>query len=119
MQCHYFLNIKTIYAIIKTSSLPKTLRKLLLNLAVFDVGVGFLVQPFYTSLLVNCLQQNNPSYITYKAFDVISNLFSITSFLGVVAVSVDRFLAVHLHLRYQLTCDSQARCCCGDISMVV
>ena len=28
-------------------------------------------------------------------------LFSTASFLGVVAVSVDRFLAVHLHLRYQ------------------
>ena len=28
-------------------------------------------------------------------------LFSAASFLGVVAVSVDRFLAVHLHLRYQ------------------
>ena len=28
-------------------------------------------------------------------------LFSAVSFLGVVAVSVDRFLAVHLHLRYQ------------------
>ena len=27
--------------------------------------------------------------------------FSTASFLGVVAVSVDRFLAVHLHLRYQ------------------
>ena len=28
-------------------------------------------------------------------------LFSIASFLGVVAISVDRFLAIHLHLRYQ------------------
>ena len=27
--------------------------------------------------------------------------FSATSFSGVVAVSVDRFLAVHFHLRYQ------------------
>ena len=29
------------------------------------------------------------------------NVFSVASFLGVVAVSVDRFLAIHLHLRYQ------------------
>ena len=34
-------------------------------------------------------------------FQIFGNLFSIASFLGVVAVSVDRFLAVHLHLRYQ------------------
>ena len=28
-------------------------------------------------------------------------LFSTASFCGVVAISVDRFLAIHLHLRYQ------------------
>ena len=28
-------------------------------------------------------------------------MFSVASLLGVVAVSVDRFLAIHLHLRYQ------------------
>ena len=39
------LNIVTIHAIRKTPSLPKTLKTLLLSLAVSDVGVGFLVQP--------------------------------------------------------------------------
>ena len=34
------LNVVTIYAMRKTSSLPNTLKKLLLNLAVTDVGVG-------------------------------------------------------------------------------
>ena len=42
------LNVLTIHAIRKTSSLPKTLKTLLLSLAVSDVGVGLLVQPFYT-----------------------------------------------------------------------
>ena len=37
----------------------------------------------------------------YKAFNIMLNLFSSASFLGVVAISVDRFLAIHLHLRYQ------------------
>ena len=32
---------------------------------------------------------------------ILSGLFLTASFLGVVAVSVDRLLAVHLHLRYQ------------------
>ena len=32
--------------------------------------------------------------------NICGNLFSLASFLGVVAISVDRFLAVHLHLRY-------------------
>ena len=34
-------------------------------------------------------------------FTVIIGVFSVASFFGVVAVSVDRFLAIHLHLRYQ------------------
>ena len=95
------LNIVTIHAIRKTPSLPKTLRTLLLNLAVSDLGAGLCVQPFYTSLLVKWSQQNIPNCITYKAFSLIGILFSAASFSGVVAVTVDRFLAIHLHLRYQ------------------
>ncbi|XP_078348996.1 melanocyte-stimulating hormone receptor-like [Oculina patagonica] len=95
------LNFVTIHAIRKTSSLPKTLRTLLLSLAVSDVGVGLLAQPFYISLLVNGLQKVNPSCSTYKVFDMMMGLFPIASFLGVVAVSVDRFLAIQFHLRYQ------------------
>ena len=95
------LNIITIHAIRKTSSLPKPLKTLLLSLAVSDVSVGLLGQPFYISLLVKGLQHNNHVCSTYKAFDVMVVLFSTASFCGVVAISVDRFLAIHLHLRYQ------------------
>ena len=41
-----------------------------------------------------------PNCNTYKTVAVIGIFFAIASFLGVVAVSVDRFLAIHLHLRY-------------------
>ena len=95
------LNSLTIYAVRKTTSLPKTLRTLLLSLAVSDIGVGFIVQPFYTSFLVKWLQLNDPKCSTYKAFVRIGLIFSQASFLNIVAVSVERFLAVHLHLRYQ------------------
>ena len=95
------LNIVTIHAIRKTSSLPKTLKALLLSLAVSDVGVGLLGQPFYISLLVTWIQENDPGCNTYMAFDIVVGLFSTASFCGVVALSVDRFLTIHLHLRYQ------------------
>ena len=42
------LNILTIQALRKTPSLAKTLKTLLLSLAVSDLSVGFLVQPLYT-----------------------------------------------------------------------
>ena len=95
------LNIVTIHAITKTSSLPKTLKTLLLSLAVSDVGVGLLVQPFYISLLVKWIQRMAPNCNTNKIFSIIGSLFGTTSFLSVVALSVDRFLAIHFHLRYQ------------------
>ena len=95
------LNIVTFYAIRKTQSLPKTTKTLLLSLVVSDVGVGLFVQPFYTSLLVSWLQRNSPSCLTYRMFNNVGLFFSQASFAGVVAVSVDRFLAVNLHLRYK------------------
>ena len=95
------LNIVTIHAIRKTSSLPNTLRTLLLNLAVSDLGVGLCVQPFYTSLLVKWSQHSIPNCTTYKVYELNAILLLAASFFSVVGVGVDRFLAVHLHLRYQ------------------
>ena len=60
------LNIVTLYAIPKSLSVPKTLRTLMLNLAVSDVVVGVFVQPLFTSFLVTWLQMNNPSCGAYN-----------------------------------------------------
>ena len=95
------LNIVTIYAIHKTSAVAKTLKTLLLSLAFSDVAVGLFSQPIYTFFLVKWLQLENINCNTYQVLNISGYLFSTASFLGVVAVSVDRFLAVHLHLRYQ------------------
>ena len=94
-------NIVTIHAIRKTSPLPKTLRTLLLNLAVSDLGVGLCVQPFYTSLLVKWSQHSIPNCTAYKVYELNAILFLAASFFGVVGVGVARLLAIHLHLRYQ------------------
>ena len=95
------LNIVTMYAMQKTASLPKTLKTLLFSIAISDVGIGLLAQPVYSSLLVKWLQLNHPSCNNSRVFYISANLFLASSFLSVLAVSVDRFLAVHLHLRYQ------------------
>ena len=95
------LNIVTIHAIRKTALLPKPLRTLLLSLAASDVGVGLLVQPLYISTLVSRLNQKRIDCIFYKKLLAAINFFCISSLLNVVTISVDRFLAVQLHLRYQ------------------
>ena len=96
------LNIVTIHAMRKASSLSKTLKTLLLSLAVSDLGVGLLGQPFYTSVQVKLLlQKQNPDCHTFLVFGFIISVFLFASFLTVLAISVDRFLAIHLHLRYK------------------
>ena len=95
------LNSLTIQALRKTSSLPKLLKTLLLSLAVSDLGVGLLVQPFYLGILVKWLLQYNLPEAVCTAYHSLAYLFSGVSFFGVMVLSGDRFLAVFLHLRYQ------------------
>ena len=99
------LNIITIHAIRKASSLPKPLRTLLLSLAVSDLGVGLLVQPLYIGVLVMMLEpnaENNTTFKTTKAVSAsIATFFCYPSIFGVTALSAERFLAIHLHLRYK------------------
>ena len=89
------LNILTIHAMRKTLSLQKPLKTLLVSLAVSDLGVGLLAQPLYITRMINL------TYSTFMAFTIIATLFAYPSFFLLVAISVDRFLAIHLHLRYQ------------------
>ena len=89
------LNTVTIYAMTNVS-LPKPLKTLLLSLAVSDLGVGLTVQPLHIAILLMKLEPNR----TFTAFLVLLYLLSYASFLGVTALTLDRFLAIHLHLRY-------------------
>ena len=100
------LNSATIYAMTKTSSLPKNIKTLLLSLVVSDLGVGFIVQPLYIAVLVMKLTEpnfgNNSTHTTtFTALLISAYLLSYASFFSVTALTVDRFLAIHLHLRYQ------------------
>ena len=99
------LNSVTIHAIRKTSSafLPKSLRVLLLNLAFSDLSVGLVVQPFYIiSLTFSFESQEGDNLQKMQTLSVVIGIaFVCASILGVLALIVDRFLAVYLHLRYQ------------------
>ena len=99
------LNIVTIYAIMKTSSLSRNFKTLLLSLAVSDLGVGLLAQPMYVAFLAMDSTQKNETNDIYNAFFYIAfitaTLFFFASLFGVTVLCAERFLAIHLHLRYQ------------------
>ena len=99
------LNVITIQALRKTTSLSKTLKTLLLSLAVSDLGVGLLAQPLYTATLVIKIDQSTLFGCGVQGisciFQLLGYVFLPASFLGIFALTVDRFLAIHLHLRYQ------------------
>ena len=86
-------NSITIQAIRKTSSLPNPLKILLLSLAFSDLAVGLVAQPLW---IVNILRKKDTEVLW-----IIQSALANASFLGIMALSVDRFLAVHLHLRYR------------------
>ena len=95
------LNVVTICSIRKTLTLPKTLKALLTSLAISDFSIGLLGHPTYISFLGSWFERSDPSCNAYRWLSMSGYLFSLASFLGVLAVSLDRFLALHLHLRYQ------------------
>ena len=95
------LNIITIQALRKTSSLPRTLKTLLLSLAASDLGVGLLAHPVFVARLIIQIRQNTSDNAYGTVFTIFSDTPVNVSFFSVVAITVDRFLAIHLHLRYQ------------------
>ena len=98
------LNIVTIHVLRKTPSLPNTLKTLLLSLTISDLLVGLLVEPLHIVLLVKEMHQDTSSKVytsMLTAFLIMVNFLASASFFSVVAISADRFLAIHLHLRYR------------------
>ena len=98
------LNIVTIIALRKPLTIPRALKILLLSLAVSDLAVGLLVQPLFITRLVMMIKENTQTLyfeITLNSFKATGSFLSYASLFGVVALTADRFLALHLHLRYQ------------------
>ena len=99
------LNGATIYALRKTPSVPKPLKALLLSLAVSDLGVGILSHPLFITRLALELRLQADLRTSFPTFYRVSLFvafqFAYPSFFSVLSLSLDRFLAIHLHLRYQ------------------
>ena len=101
-------NLLIIRAVWKASLIPDSLKKLFLSLAFSDLAVGLFVQPMHGAIIAAILNMSAngnhnteffcPAIVTVYLFS--AYLFAVASFLSIVAIAVDRLLAVSLHLRY-------------------
>ena len=95
------INIVTIHALRKASLPEKPLKAVLLSLTVSDLGVGLLGQPLYVVEQAEKLRCNVLDKATSIVAATVHNLLFMTSFGSIVALSVNRFLAIQMPLRYQ------------------
>ena len=94
-------NLLILLAIRKTSSIAPPSKVLLGSLAFTDLGVGLLAQPLYA--VKSLSSYIHTKCITGLLFDLLSGHLSITSFFSMMLISLDRFLALHLKMRYRNT----------------
>lgn len=97
-----FANVLVLVAIVRTPSLHSPSNTLLSGLALADLGVGLLVHPLFLMLILGKITQKKSVFCEAGiAIEVIANALCIISLLTVTAVSLDRYLALRLHLRYK------------------
>ena len=87
-------NTVVLAAILRTSSLRSPSMILLCSLALSDILIGFLVQPLWISHELTKIRSLN-DVVSAMAFAACG-----VSLSTMTAISVDRFLALHYHMRY-------------------
>ena len=96
-------NFIILHAIRKHQDLHSPSFILLCCLAFSDLLVGAICQPFLVALKIAELLDNFPTYCTLRIIQNLSGyITSGVSLLTLAAVSIDRLLAVTLHLRYSV-----------------
>jgi len=95
-------NLCILITICRTSYLHTPSNVILFFLALSDLGVGFLAQPVAVVNTVAKIQGFiNTACVSGEAVAALSTYLCGVSLLSVTAVSIDRYLALHLHLRYK------------------
>lgn len=94
-------NAVVIYTILKTPSLRTPSNILILGLAVSDLCASVFSQSFFCISVVAEYMEDKPVFcVVGIMFQSSAWMLSSISFFTLTAVTTDRFLAVHFHLRY-------------------
>ena len=97
-----FGNSVLLLTILKTPSLHTPSYILLGSLAVSDFAVGLIVEPLLISLLLTVIYGLPPPIVRLICLGVTSAAYTLggVSIYSITAISLDRFLALRMHLRY-------------------
>ena len=87
-------NALVLAAIIRTPSIRSTHMIMLCSLAFSDLLVGLIAQPIY---IANELTEDSSIYHVWR---ITVSFLSVVSLMTITAITVDRFLALHYHMRY-------------------
>ena len=102
-------NLLIIHALWKSSSVPATVKKLFLSLALSDLAVGMLPQLMLGIVMAVMLSKTSNGDSNFASFCpvVVTTCYFFAfslcsaSFFTIAAIAVDRLLAILLHLRYR------------------
>jgi len=103
-------NFVIILAFVKKKSLRTPSYVLILSLAISDLGVGVVMQPAYCFKLIAGLTNNRRSWNEIIIFSATLLPLVSASLLTITSITIDRFLAVHLRLRYQTLVTTKRSC---------
>ncbi|XP_031551425.1 trace amine-associated receptor 7h-like [Actinia tenebrosa] len=97
-----FFNGVIFVSIRRTPSLHDPSHLLISILACTDLGVGLIEQPIYVlNKAAELNRLGKISCVTGAMTNMLAGLLAGMSFLTMTFISIDRFLALHLHLRYK------------------
>ena len=94
-----FGNVLLLFAIRRTPSMGFPSKILLFSLALSDFLVGLIVQPSFA--LHKLLEHKLAACVVGFIYDFSSGHLSLVSLLTMVFISLDKFMALHLKLRYR------------------
>lgn len=94
-------NFLIIISIFRSPALYSTANFLLLGLAIADFGVGLVLEPLYITILFKLYLASPVSCTMVVFYTSVSSFLVVTSVFAITAISLDRYLAIHFHLRYK------------------
>lgn len=95
-------NLMVLVAIWRTSAIRSPSNTLLFGLALCDLGVACVAQPVFITVQILIYNDHDLRSSTLDKSSVLMSIFfSKVALLTMTSISIDRYLAVYLHLRYR------------------